>query len=169
MRANNNTVIRAIYSWRNQTMLTCTVSMVENAVAIIAACLPGAFTRTSVIRSLLLTVGPHTALRTMLLGHTSQAGTSSYGNHYELSSKQRRSRPSRVVTDITGTGTRVTPNDSDEELVTDTKSFGSGPSSFVEAKGGTGAIMVNTRVEVYHRDEAESSKIVQSPFDSRAY
>lgn len=33
-------VIRAYYSKRNETMLTCTVSMVETAVAIIATCLP---------------------------------------------------------------------------------------------------------------------------------
>lgn len=33
-------VIRAYYSKRNETMLTCTVSMIETAVAIIATCLP---------------------------------------------------------------------------------------------------------------------------------
>ena len=36
-------VIRAYYSKRNETMLTCTVSMVEASVAIIATCLPGKF------------------------------------------------------------------------------------------------------------------------------
>lgn len=34
------TVIRAYYSKRNETMLTCTVSMIEQAIAIIVACLP---------------------------------------------------------------------------------------------------------------------------------
>jgi Kef-type K+ transport system membrane component KefB len=33
-------IIRAYYSKRNETMLTCTVSMIETAVAIIATCLP---------------------------------------------------------------------------------------------------------------------------------
>lgn len=33
-------VIRAYYSKKNETMLTCTVSMIETAVAIIATCLP---------------------------------------------------------------------------------------------------------------------------------
>ncbi|KAB2578207.1 hypothetical protein DBV05_g3168 [Lasiodiplodia theobromae] len=56
-------IIRAIYSHRQETMLTCTVSMIETAIAIIATCLP--------------------TLRVLILGHTSRKGT--YGS-------QRRSR-----------------------------------------------------------------------------
>lgn len=41
INAYGHVVIRAIYSSRNETMLTCTVSMVETGVAIIGACLPG--------------------------------------------------------------------------------------------------------------------------------
>ncbi|KAF2087503.1 hypothetical protein K490DRAFT_3203, partial [Saccharata proteae CBS 121410] len=48
-------IIRAVYSYRNETMLTCTVSMVETAIAIIATCLP--------------------TLRTLFLGHTSRRGS----------------------------------------------------------------------------------------------
>lgn len=48
-------VVRAVYSHRNETMLTCTVSMIETSIAIIATCLP--------------------TLRILILGHTSRKGT----------------------------------------------------------------------------------------------
>ncbi|OJD32994.1 uncharacterized protein BKCO1_3400098 [Diplodia corticola] len=51
-------IVRAVYSHRNETMLTCTVSMIETSVAIIATCLP--------------------TLRVIILGHTSRKGT--YGS-----------------------------------------------------------------------------------------
>ena len=63
-----SSIIRAYYSKLNETMLTCTVSMVETAVAIIATCLP--------------------TLRTLILGKASRNGTSSAGRHYELSSNR---------------------------------------------------------------------------------
>ncbi|TDZ35267.1 hypothetical protein C8035_v009789 [Colletotrichum spinosum] len=93
-------IIRAYYSKRNETMLTCTVSMIETAVAIIAASLP--------------------ALRTLFLGHTSTAGTNSNYGHYELSSagvdRTRRTQQSRITTTVVG-GTRNMDNDSEDELV----------------------------------------------------
>ncbi|KAL4818894.1 hypothetical protein BDW67DRAFT_194410 [Aspergillus spinulosporus] len=61
-------IIRAIYSHRNEQMITCTVSMIETAIAIIASCLP--------------------VLRTLVFGSHSRTGTySSNKRHgYELSS-----------------------------------------------------------------------------------
>ncbi|EKG18822.1 hypothetical protein MPH_03838 [Macrophomina phaseolina MS6] len=48
-------IVRAVYSHRNETMLTCTVSMIETSIAIIATCLP--------------------TLRILILGHSSRKGT----------------------------------------------------------------------------------------------
>ncbi|RDW90753.1 uncharacterized protein DSM5745_02528 [Aspergillus mulundensis] len=60
-------IIRAIYSHLNEQMITCTVSMIETAIAIIASCLP--------------------VLRTLVFGSHSRTGT--YGSNkrrgYELS------------------------------------------------------------------------------------
>ncbi|GME60542.1 hypothetical protein GTA08_BOTSDO01369 [Neofusicoccum parvum] len=50
-------IVRAVFSHRQQTMLTCTVSMIETSIAIITTCLP--------------------TLRIMILGHTSRKGTDS--------------------------------------------------------------------------------------------
>ena len=58
-------VIRAIYSYRNEQMITCTVSMVETAIAIIASCLP--------------------VLRTLVFGSHSRTGTYCSRRGYELS------------------------------------------------------------------------------------
>ncbi|KAH9906196.1 hypothetical protein F4778DRAFT_636139 [Xylariomycetidae sp. FL2044] len=92
-----SSIIRAYYSKRNETMLTCTVSMVETAIAIIASCLP--------------------ALRSMILGNT-QVGSSSYGKHYEISSANRK-RTTRGQTTTTSTvpGKKGSANDSEDELV----------------------------------------------------
>ncbi|KAL5340253.1 hypothetical protein BJX70DRAFT_128170 [Aspergillus crustosus] len=59
-------IIRAIYSSRNEQMITCTVSMIETAIAIIASCLP--------------------VLRTLFFGSHSRTGTYSRRRGYELSS-----------------------------------------------------------------------------------
>ncbi|KAJ5106336.1 hypothetical protein N7456_003011 [Penicillium angulare] len=58
-------IIRAIYSYRNEQMITCTVSMIETAIAIIASCLP--------------------VLRTLVFGSHSRTGTYSGPRGYELS------------------------------------------------------------------------------------
>ncbi|KAJ6143078.1 hypothetical protein N7471_002531 [Penicillium samsonianum] len=58
-------IIRAIYSYNNEQMITCTVSMVETAIAIIASCLP--------------------VLRTLVFGSHSRTGTYSGHRGYELS------------------------------------------------------------------------------------
>ncbi|KAJ6186432.1 hypothetical protein N7519_007733 [Penicillium mononematosum] len=60
-----SSIIRAIYSHRNEQMITCTVSMVETAIAIIASCLP--------------------VLRTLVFGSHSRTGTYSGRRGYELS------------------------------------------------------------------------------------
>ncbi|KAJ5335889.1 uncharacterized protein N7506_003911 [Penicillium brevicompactum] len=58
-------IIRAIYSHLGEQMITCTVSMVETAIAIIASCLP--------------------VLRTLVFGSHSRTGTYSSRRGYELS------------------------------------------------------------------------------------
>jgi hypothetical protein len=84
-------------------MLTCTVSMVENAIAIIAACLP--------------------ALRTIILGHTTNNNTGSYGKHYELSSGHKMAGKNRTATSTVGGGVPFQqskvrdPNGSENSLV----------------------------------------------------
>jgi hypothetical protein len=105
----------------------------------------------------------------MLLGHTSQAGTSSYGKHYELSSNQRRHHQSHTTTNVTGIGARDSPNDSDEELVLNTKIFDGTPSGSAEARNVIGGIMVNTRVKVEHNDNTDSSRTPNSLLESRMY
>jgi hypothetical protein len=109
-----SSVIRAIYSYRNEQMITCTVSMIETAIAIIASCLP--------------------VLRTLVFGSHSRTGTYSGHRGYELShsgvhtggvSKQRttvstsQSQVDRGVDDISF-------NDSEDGLVKDTAPI-SGP------------------------------------------
>ncbi|KAK7424485.1 hypothetical protein QQX98_000450 [Neonectria punicea] len=132
-------IIRAYYSKRNETMLTCTVSMVETAVAIIATCLP--------------------PLRTVLLGHTSSAGTSSNYQRYELSSaghdRSRRTQHSRITTNIVG-GTQTRGNDSEDELVKEAAgSVASG--SGAQAQGNKNGIIVNTTLQMHHgRDEEDA-------------
>lgn len=102
-------VIRAYYSHRNEQMITCTVSMVETAIAIIASCLP--------------------VLRTLVFGSHSRTGTYSGRRGYELShsgvhtgaqaSKQNttvsvsRSQVDRAADDVSF-------NDSEDGLVKDT-------------------------------------------------
>lgn len=88
-------IIRAYYSKMNETMLTCTVSMVETAVAIIATCLP--------------------ALRTLILGHISRVGTTSAaGRHYELSSRRPGKGTQREAYNV---GATRKGHDSEDELV----------------------------------------------------
>ncbi|KAJ5458542.1 hypothetical protein N7475_009930 [Penicillium sp. IBT 31633x] len=59
-------IIRAIYSYRNNQMITCTVSMIEVSIAIIASCLP--------------------VLRTLFFRSDSRAGPYSQPRRYEFSS-----------------------------------------------------------------------------------
>ncbi|CAD0115507.1 unnamed protein product [Aureobasidium uvarum] len=145
--------VRAIYSWQNKTMLTCTVSMVENGVAIIGACLP--------------------ALRAIFLGSQSTNGNSSYAKHYELSSHQRRNPQGRNTTNFTVSTTRGGRShsvDSDEELVRNMQAHGQAqPYVFAQSSmsddkdNKVGGIMVATTVDVDHKDQ-ESVNSLHSPF-----
>ncbi|CAG8195479.1 unnamed protein product [Penicillium olsonii] len=101
-------IIRAVYSHLGEQMITCTVSMIETAIAIIASCLP--------------------VLRTLVFGSHSRTGTYSSRRGYELShagvhtgaqdSKQQtsvsasRSQVDRAADDISF-------NDSEDGLVKD--------------------------------------------------
>ncbi|KAK8106624.1 hypothetical protein PG999_009983 [Apiospora kogelbergensis] len=91
-------IIRAYYSKRNETMLTCTVSMVETAIAIIAASLP--------------------ALRSLVIERKSRSDNSAYTGQYELSSSNRRpTLPSRTMTSTAGKSRSGQNNNSEDELV----------------------------------------------------
>merc|ERR1712137_456040 len=96
-----SSIIRAYYSHLNETMLTCTVSMVETAIAIIAACLP--------------------ALRSIFIGGNTQNPSSSYGKHYELTSDRRRTHDphsnGHTATVLSTRKVMHTPHDSEDSLV----------------------------------------------------
>ncbi|CZR60635.1 related to integral membrane protein PTH11 [Phialocephala subalpina] len=130
-------IIRAYYSRINNTMLTCTVSMVETAISIIATCLP--------------------VLRTIILGHTSRTGTASRSNgrHYELSSHHARvttGRGTQVKSTYVVGGTRKA-SDSEDELVKETAAM-SGPSSVASGveEGKQTGIAVTTEFQVFAED-----------------
>ncbi|KAJ8109134.1 hypothetical protein OPT61_g7678 [Boeremia exigua] len=126
-----SSIIRAYYSRLNETMLTCTVSMVETAIAIIASCLP--------------------ALRSMFIGGNTQNATSSYGKHYELTSDRRKTNNTRsnghTASVISPRKTRHTPHDSEDSLVTDSTSVDAGAQSLPAEKSG---IHVETTIATHY-------------------
>ncbi|CAF3540218.1 unnamed protein product [Fusarium graminearum] len=131
-------IIRAYYSKKNETMLTCTVSMIETAVAIIATCLP--------------------PLRTLFLGQMSSARTgSNYAGRYELSStgrnQTRRTNHSRITTNVIG-GTQN--NDSQDELFKESGMSITGRSAASSDK--TPGITVNTTILMHHSAEDEARR-----------
>ncbi|RGP58882.1 hypothetical protein FSPOR_11721 [Fusarium sporotrichioides] len=131
-------IIRAYYSKKNETMLTCTVSMIETAVAIIATCLP--------------------PLRTLFLGQMSSARTgSNYAGRYELSStgrnQTRRTDRSRITTNVIG-GTQN--NDSQDELFKESVQSIAGQSAASSDK--TPGITVNTTILMHHSAEDEARR-----------
>ncbi|KAM0342605.1 hypothetical protein ACHAPU_009462 [Fusarium lateritium] len=138
-------IIRAYYSKRNETMLTCTVSMIETAVAIIATCLP--------------------PLRTLFLGQMSSARTGSNYQRYELSStgqdRTRRTHQSRVTTNVLG-GTQN--NDSQDELFKETAQSVGGRSGVSDKSPG---ITVNTTIMQQHSAEHQA-RISQARLDDFA-
>ncbi|KAF5657701.1 integral membrane protein PTH11 [Fusarium heterosporum] len=138
-------IIRAYYSKRNETMLTCTVSMIETAVAIIATCLP--------------------PLRTLFLGQMSSARTGSNYQRYELSStgqdRSRRTHHSRVVTNVLG-GTQN--NDSQDELFKESAQSLGGRSAVSDKSPG---ITVNTTIMQQHSAENQA-RISQARLDDFA-
>ncbi|KAE8350046.1 hypothetical protein BDV28DRAFT_47932 [Aspergillus coremiiformis] len=95
-------IIRAIFSSQNKQLITCTVSMIETAMAIIASSLP--------------------VLRTLIFGSPRSAA---YYNSraYELShsnaakQSQLNAVTSSVVSNVAPDGTRASTNDSEDELV----------------------------------------------------
>ncbi|EHL02022.1 hypothetical protein M7I_1973 [Glarea lozoyensis 74030] len=120
--------IRAYFSKLNETMLTCTVSMIETAVAIIATCLP--------------------VLRTLILGQISRVGTSSAGRHYELSSSHhaRVIAQSRAKNTTYSVGATTKANESEDELVKEEASRSSEFSSIAQDPKG---IEVTTEYRVF--------------------
>lgn len=127
-----SSIIRAYYSYRNETMLTCTVSMVETAIALIASCLP--------------------ALRSMLIGGNTQNVTSTYGKHYELTSDRRKTMNGHTASVMR---TKHTPHDSEDSLVTGDVSVQSGTSRFSNEKNG---IHVETTIATHYASGGESAK-----------
>jgi ethanolamine utilization microcompartment shell protein EutS len=135
-------VIRAYYSHLNETMLTCTVSMVETAIAIIASCLP--------------------ALRSMFIGGNTQNPTSSYGKHYELTSDRRKTNNTRSDGNTTSVmsprRTKHTPHDSEDSLVTGDLSVESGSPSLSNGQGEKGRIHVETTIATHIVEGAETAR-----------
>ncbi|KAG5769326.1 hypothetical protein H9Q72_003420 [Fusarium xylarioides] len=140
-------IIRAYYSKKNETMLTCTVSMIETAVAIIATCLP--------------------PLRTLFLGQISSARSGSNYGRYELSStgqpRSRRTNQSRIVTNVMG-GTQKLDNDSQDELFKESAHSVAGRSTTSDKTPG---ITVNTTIQMHHSSEEEARRS-QARLDSFA-
>ncbi|KAH3934230.1 hypothetical protein HBH98_041040 [Parastagonospora nodorum] len=142
-------IVRAYYSKRNETMLTCTVSMIETAIAIIATCLP--------------------ALRSMVLGTGTSKGTSknSYGRHYELSSARRVANENRLTASHANSGglhsshnTRNRANGSEDSLFSDGHLQQPGDVHAVPGK-----ITVNTQIETMFETQSNaSSGKTKSPF-----
>jgi len=113
-------------------MLTCTVSMVETAVAIIATSLP--------------------ALRQLFLGQVSHKGSgysNTAGRHYELSSvnKSKAMNSRNTVTNVVGGGKA---NDSEDELVKEIGGISGGVSE--EPAGDRRQIRVHTTYQVSDED-----------------
>jgi hypothetical protein len=123
-------------------MLTCTVSMVESSIAIIATCLP--------------------ALRYMILGTSNQGSKyNSHGKHYELSSARRRADGNRSASAHVGSGLASTRD-------TRHRANGSEDSLFSDGAVGSevaGKITVNTQIETMF--EETPSKPSSSIADSR--
>ncbi|KAJ5746972.1 uncharacterized protein N7511_008668 [Penicillium nucicola] len=106
-----SSIIRAIYSYRNEQMITCTVSMVETAIAIIASCLP--------------------VLRTLVFGSHSRTGTYSGRRGYELSQSGLNASKQQTTVSVSQShadrgADEVSFNDSEDGLVKDT-ALSSGP------------------------------------------
>jgi hypothetical protein len=123
-------------------MLTCTVSMVESAIAIIATCLP--------------------ALRSMILGkNTTNGASNSYGKHYELSSARRKTTENRLTASYNAgihstQGNRSRANGSEDSLVSDDVPLPVEPNK----------ITVNTQIQTMFEDSRSNSAGSQkkSPF-----
>ena len=127
-------------------MLTCTVSMVETAVAIIATCLP--------------------TLRVLILGHTSRNGTypsrgyelgsSAQAKHSHLASHNHATVSGGTHNKVRNNGVPITRTDSEDELVKDLAVYGShlpaNPKNVVfksESDKDKDAIEVTTEFAVY--------------------
>jgi hypothetical protein len=107
--------------------------MVENAIAIIATCLP--------------------ALRSMILGtNSSKATSNAYGKHYELSSAQRKANENRLgSSNVTGgvhstNDTRHRAHGSEESL------FSDGSSEGQQVEHAAGKIIVNTQIQTMYEE-----------------
>ncbi|KAH7397173.1 hypothetical protein BKA66DRAFT_508960 [Pyrenochaeta sp. MPI-SDFR-AT-0127] len=140
-------IVRAYYSKSRETMITCTVSMIETAIAIIATCLP--------------------ALRSMVHGaNTTKANSNSYGRHYELSSAQQKSNGNRLNSNRAHGGlhsthdTRNRANGSEDSLFSD---------EHLQSGGmhGPGKITVNTQIDTRFEDSQStlSGSGAKSPFN----
>ncbi|KHN94894.1 uncharacterized protein MAM_07313 [Metarhizium album ARSEF 1941] len=159
-------IFRAYYSKRKETMLTCTVSMVETAVAIIASCLPRACPLYPT-QAYIHTDLRRPALRTLFIGPASRVGAKSTSGRYELSSGGGRrswgTNRARGTTDGRG-GTRTKASSSEDELVNNTSTpFACGSPS---ANDGNGEIKVDTTFQVHYGidDEARGQATKRSEF-----
>jgi hypothetical protein len=141
--SNGLIVIRAYYSKRNETMLTCTVSMVENAIAIIATCLP--------------------ALRTMILGkNTTQGESNTYGKHYELSSARRKANENRLTASHHNSRLHSTHNTRNRANGSEDSLFSDGHLDQPGEQQAAGKIVVNTQIQTMFEDTGSASDSLKS-------
>jgi hypothetical protein len=128
-------------------MLTCTVSMIETAIAIIATCLP--------------------ALRSMVLGSGTTKGESknSYGRHYELSSARRKANENRLTANHGNSGLHSSHNTRNRANGSEDSLFSDGHLQAGDANA-AGKITVNTQIETMFEDtqSTASSAKAKSPF-----
>jgi hypothetical protein len=147
---NDSLVIRAYYSKKNETMLTCTVSMIETAIAIIATCLP--------------------ALRSIVLGtNTTKGDSKSYGRHYELSLAHRKTNENRL------TSNQISGRLSSTHDTAGARTNGSEDSLFSPVVEGhaqpgvehaPGKIVVNTQIETSFEDGLSTASSAEAkPFN----
>jgi hypothetical protein len=128
-------------------MLTCTVSMIETAIAIIATCLP--------------------ALRSMVLGtNTTKGNSNSYGRHYELSSARRKANENRLNLDHPSSGLHSTHNTRNRANGSEDSLFSDGHLQAGDERA-VGKITVNTQIETMFEDthSTSSSAKAKSPFN----
>ncbi|KAL5118536.1 hypothetical protein ACEQ8H_003551 [Pleosporales sp. CAS-2024a] len=141
-------IIRAYYSKKNEIMLTCTVSMIETAIAIIATCLP--------------------ALRSMFLGSGTTQGESknSYGRHYELSSARRKANGNHLTANNDRSGLSSTHHTHNRANGSEESLFSNNHLQAGDVPAVSGKITVNTQIETIFEDtqSTTSSGKVKSPF-----
>ncbi|KAF2830752.1 hypothetical protein CC86DRAFT_367438 [Ophiobolus disseminans] len=137
-----SSIVRAYYSKSQETMITCTVSMIETAIAIIATCLP--------------------ALRSMILGtDTTKDNSNSYGRHYELSSARRKANHNRLNASHASGGLQSAHDKRNRAHGSEDSLFSDGHLG-PEVERPAGKITVNTQIETMFEDTQSTASSSQA-------